>query len=121
MIIISTTVGKNPREEMEKPSQSTRVRHAVQGCKLKNKRMILVHFQGKPFNITVIQVYAATTNAERAKVEWSYEDLQDLRELIPQKKKPQKTEDALFIIWNAKAGCQEIPRETRQVWPWSTK
>ena len=75
---------------MEKPSKSTRVRHAVQGCKLKNKRMILVHFQGKPFNITVIQVYAATTNAERAKVEWSYEDLQDLRELIPKKKNPKK-------------------------------
>ena len=48
-----------------------RVRNAVHGCKLKNNRMILVHFQGKPFNITVIQVYAPTTNAERAKVEWS--------------------------------------------------
>ena len=58
--------------------------------------MILVHFQGKPFNITVIQVYAATTNAERAKVEWSYEDLQDLRELIPQKKKKPKKQKMPF-------------------------
>ena len=58
-----------------------RVRNAVHGYKLKNNRMILVSFQGKSFNITVIQVYAPTTNGERAKVEWSYEDLQDLLEL----------------------------------------
>ena len=66
--------------------------------------MISVHFQGKPFNITVIQVYAPTTNAEEAKVEQFCEDLQDLLELIPKK-------DVLFIIgdWNAKAGYQEIP------------
>ena len=61
--------------------------------------MISVHFQGKPFNITVIQVYAPTSNAEEAEVEWLYEDLQDLRELTPRK-------DDLFIIgnWNAKVG-----------------
>ena len=66
--------------------------------------MISVCFQGKPFNITGIQVYALTSNAEEAEVEWSYEDLQDLIELTPQK-------DVLFIIadWNAKVGSQETP------------
>ena len=80
-----------------------RVRNAVLGCNLKNNRIISVHFQGKPFNITVIQVYAPTRNAEEAEVEWFYEDLQDLLELTPQK-------DVLFIIgdWNAKVGSQEI-------------
>ena len=64
--------------------------------------MILVHFQGKPFNITVIQVYAPTSNAEEAEVEWFYEDLQNLLELTPKK-------DILFVIgdWNAKVGSQE--------------
>ena len=66
--------------------------------------MISVHFQGKPFNITVIQLYASTSNAEEAEVEWFYEDLQDLLELTPKK-------DVLFIIgdWNAKVGSQETP------------
>ena len=65
--------------------------------------MISVRFQGKPFNIRVIQIYAPTTNAEADEVEWLYEDLQDLLELTPQK-------DVLFIIgdWNAKVGSQEI-------------
>ena len=69
--------------------------------------MISVWLQGKPFNITVIQVYATTSNAEEAEVEWFYEDLQDLLELIPKK-------DVLFIKgdWNAKVGIQEIPRVT---------
>ena len=62
-----------------------RVWNAVLGCNLKNGRMISVHFQGKPFNIMVIQVYALTSNAEEAEVEQFYEDLQDLLELIPQK------------------------------------
>ena len=62
-----------------------RVRNAVLGCNLKNDRMISVHFQGKPFNITVIQVCAPTSNAEEAEVEWFYEDLQDLLELIPKR------------------------------------
>ena len=81
-----------------------RVRNAVFGCNLKNDRMISVHFQGKPFNIMVIQVYAPTSNAEEAEVEWFYEDLQDPLELTPKK-------DVLFIIgdWNAKVGSQEIP------------
>ena len=86
MTIISTTVGGNPSEEMEWPSWSTRVRNAVLGCNLKNDRMISVHFQGKPFNITVIQVYVPTSNAEEAEVERFYEDLQDLLELTPPKK-----------------------------------
>ena len=66
--------------------------------------MISVRFQGKLFNMTVIQAYAATSNAEKAEVEWFYEDLQDLLELTPRK-------DVLFIImdWNAKIGSQEIP------------
>ena len=62
-----------------------RVQNAVLGCSLKNNRMITVHFQGKPFNITVIQVYAPTSNAEEAVVEQFYEDLQDLLELTPKK------------------------------------
>ena len=67
----------------------------------------MVCFQGKPFNITVIQAYAPTSNTEEAKVEWFYEDLQDLLELTPKK-------DVLFIIgdWNAKVGSQEIPGVT---------
>ena len=69
--------------------------------------MISVRFQGKPFNITVIQVFAPTSNAEEAEVEWFYEDLQDLLELTPQK-------HVLFIIgeWNAKVGSQETPGVT---------
>ena len=60
-------------------------RNAVLGCNLKNDRMISVHLQGKPFNITVIQVYAPTSNTEEAEVEQFYEGLQDLLELTPQK------------------------------------
>ena len=63
-----------------------RVRSAVLGCNLKNDRMISICFQGKPFNITVIQVYVPTSNTEEAEVEWFYEDLQDLLELTPKKK-----------------------------------
>ena len=70
---------------------SKRVQNAVLGCNLKNDRMIPVHFQDKPFNITVIQVYAPTSNAEEAEVEWLYEDLQDLLELTPKR-------DAFFIL-----------------------
>ena len=65
-----------------------RVRNEVLGCNLKNDRMISVHFQGKPFNITIIQVYVPTSNAEEAEVEWFYEDLQDLAELTPPKRCP---------------------------------
>ena len=77
MIIISTTVGKNPLEEMEYLSiiVNRRVRNEVLGCNLKNDRMISAHFQGKPFSVTVIQVYAPARNAEEAEVEWLCEDL----------------------------------------------
>ena len=76
--------------------------------------MISVRFQGKPVNITVIQVYALTSNAEEA-VRF-YEDLQDLLELTPQK-------DVLFIIgdWNAKVGTQATPGSNRQIWPWNAE
>ena len=84
-----------------------RVQNAVLGGNLKNNRMTSVCFQGKPFNITVIQVYAPTSNAEQAEVEWLCEDLQDLLELTPKKY-------VLFIIgdWNAKVESQETPRVT---------
>ena len=84
-----------------------RVQNAVLGCNLKNDRMISVRFQGKPFNITVIQVYAPSSNAAEAEVEQFYEDLKDLLELTPKK-------DVLFIIgdWNAKVGSQETPGVT---------
>ena len=84
-----------------------KVRNAVLRCNLKNDRMISVHFQGKPFNITAIQAYAPTANTEEAEVEWFYEDLQDLLELTPKK-------EVLFILgdWNAKVGSQEIPGVT---------
>ena len=68
-----------------------RVQNAVLGCSLKNNRMISVHFQGKPFNVTIIQLYAPTSNAEEGEAEQFYEDLQDLLELTPKK-------DVLFII-----------------------
>ena len=84
-----------------------RVQNAVFGCSLKNDRMLSVRFQGKPLNITVIQVYAPTSNAEEAEVERFYENLQDFSELTLKK-------DVLFIIgdWNAQVGSQETPRVT---------
>ena len=83
------------------------VQSAVLGCNLNNDRMISVRLQGKPLNITVIQIYAPTSNTEEAEVEWFYEDLQDLLALAPKK-------DVLFIIgeWNAKVGSQETPGVT---------
>ena len=84
-----------------------RVRNAVLGCNLKNDKMISFRLQGKSFNITVIQAYAPTSNAEEAEVERLYEDLQDILELTPKK-------DVLFIIgdWNVKVGSQETPGVT---------
>ena len=96
---------------------SKRVWNAVLGYSLKNNRMISVCFQGKPFSITVIQVYAPTSNTEEAEVERFYGDLQDLLELTPKK-------DVLFIIgdWNAKVGSQETPGvRQRQIWPGNTE
>ena len=85
-----------------------RVQNAILGCNLRNDRMISVPFQGKPFNITVIQVYAPTSNAEEAEVERFYEDLQDLLE---------QPKDVLFTIrdWNTKVGSQEIPGVTGKI------
>ena len=91
-----------------------RVRNVVLGCNLKNDRMISVHFQGKPFNITVIKVYAPTSNAEEAKVEWVYEDIQDILE------HPKR---CLFHY----RGLECKGRKSRntwsnsQIWPWSTE
>ena len=82
-----------------------RVQNAVNGCNLKNNRMISIRFQGKPINIMVI--YVLTSNAEEAEVEWLYESLQELLELTPQK-------DVLFVMgdWNTEVGNQEIPGVT---------
>ena len=94
-----------------------RVQNAVLGCNLKNDRVISIRFQGKPFSITVIQVYALTSNTEEAEVAQFYEDLEDLLKLTPKK-------DVLFIIgdWNAKVGSQETLGVTgRQIWPWNTE
>ena len=89
-----------------------RVQNAVLGCNLKNHRMISVRFQGKLFNITVIQVYPLISNAEEAEVEWFYEDLQKLLKLTPPK-------DVFFIIggWNAKVGGSRNTWSNRQNWP----
>ena len=86
-----------------------RVQNAVLGCNPKKDRMISVHFHGKPFNITVIQVYDPVSNAEEAKAEWFYEDLQELLELIP------NIYIYMFFLigdCNAKVGSQELPRRT---------
>ena len=91
------------------------VRNAVLGCNLKSSRMISVHFQGKPFNITVTQVYAPTSNAEKAEVDWFYEDLQDLLELTHQKRCP--------FHYRGLACKSRKSRDNwsnRQIWPWST-
>ena len=104
MTIISTTVGKNPLEKMESPSQSTEEFEMQFLGVISKTTVISICFQGKPFNITVIQVYVQSSNAEEAEVEWFYEDLQDLLELIPPK-------DIFFITgdWKAKVGSQETP------------
>ena len=94
-----------------------RVWNAVLGCNLKNDRMISVCFQGKPFNITVIQVYVPTSNAEEAEVEWFYEDLQDLLELTPKKRCPFH-----YIPVHGLECKSRKSRNTwsnRQIWPWT--
>ena len=107
MTIISTGGQKSLRRNGVATMVNKRVWNAVLGCNLKNDRIICVHFQGTPFNITVIQVYDSTSNAEEAEVERFYEDPKDLLELTPKK-------DVLFIIgaWNAKVGNQETPGVT---------
>ena len=90
-----------------------RVQNAVLGCRLKNNGMISIRFQGKPFNITVIQVYAPTSNAEEAEVERFYEDLQDLLELTPQTNVHRGLE--------CKSRKSRDTWSNRQIWPWSTE
>ena len=93
-----------------------RVQNAVLGCNLKNDRMIFVHFQGKPFNITVIHVYAPTSNAEEAEVERFYEDLQDLLELTPKKRCPFH-----YRGLECKSKKSRNTWSIRLIWPWSTE
>ena len=93
-----------------------RVRNAELGCNLKNDRMISVRFQVKPFNITVIQVYAPTSTAEEAEVEWFYEDLQDLVELTPQKRCPLH-----YRGLQCKSRKSRNTWGNRQIWPWNTE
>ena len=94
---------------------NNRVLNAVLGCSLKNNRMISVRLQGKPFNITVIQVYAPTSNGEEAEVEWFYEDLQDLLELTPtQKRCPFR-----YRGLECKSRKSRNTWSNRQIWPWN--
>ena len=93
-----------------------RVQKAVLGCNLKNDRMNSVHFQGKPCTLTVVQIYAPTSNAEEAELEWFYEDLQDLLELTPKKRCP--FHDRGLECKSRKA---RNTRSNRQIWPWSTE
>ena len=93
-----------------------RVQNAVLGYNLKNDRMISLHFQGKPFNITVIQAYAPTNNAEEAEVEWFYEDLQDFLELTPKKRCP-------FHYRGLECKSRKLRNtwSNRQIWLWLTE
>ena len=93
-----------------------RVWNAVLGCNLKNDRMISVHLQGKPFNITVIQIYAPTSNAEEAEVEWFDEDLQGLLELTPQKRCPFP-----YRGLECKSRKSRNTWSNRHIWSWSTE
>ena len=93
-----------------------RVQNAVLGCNLKTDRMISVRFQGKPFNITVIQVYAPTSNVEEAEVEWLYEDLQDLLEWTPKKICPFH-----YRGLECKSRKSRNTRSNWQIWPWNTE
>ena len=103
MTIISIAVVKNPWRKWDSP-------HSQQESEMQYLGMLLVCFQSKPFNITVIQVYAPTTNTEESEFEWFYQDLQDLLELTLQK-------DVRFITdkWNAKGESQKIPASNKQV------
>ena len=93
-----------------------RIRNAVLGCNLKNDRMISVHFQGKPLNITVIQVYVPNSNTEEAEVEWFCEDLQDLLELTPKKRYPFH-----YRGLECKSRKSRNTWSNRQIWPWNTE
>ena len=101
-------------EPKQKQYPAVDVTGAVLGCNLKNDRMISVHLQGKPFNITVIQVYAPTSNAEEAEVEWFYLDLQDLLELTPPKRCPFH-----YRGLECKSRKSRNTWSNRQIWPWN--
>ena len=117
MTIISTIVGKNPLEENEVAIIVNKTgQNAILGCNLKNDTMISVCFQGKPFNITVIQVYAPTSNAVEAEVEWFCEDLQDLLDLTPQKRCPFH-----YRGMECKSRKSRVTWSNRKIWPWSTE
>ena len=93
-----------------------RIQNSVLGYNIKNDRMISVRFQGKPFNITVIQVYAPTSNAEEAEVEWFYENLQDLLEITLKKRCPFH-----YRGLECKSSKSRNTWSNRQIWPWSTE
>ena len=93
-----------------------RVQNAVLGCNLKNDRMIAVCFQGKPFNIMVIQAYAPTSNTEEAEVEWFCEELEDLLELTPKKRCPFHYKEL-----ESKSRKSRNTWSNWQIWPWSTE
>ena len=117
MTIISTTVGKNPLKEIECPSWSTKeYKMQYLGGNLKNDRMTSVHFQGKQFNITVIQVFALNSNTEEGKVERFYEDLQDLLELTSKKRCPFH-----YRGLECKSRKSRNTWSNRQIWPWNTE
>ena len=92
------------------------IQNAILGCNLKNDRMISVHFQGKSFDITLIQIYAPTSRAEEAEVEWFYEYLQDLVELTPKKRCPFH-----YRGLECKSRKSRNTWSKRQIWPWSTE
>ena len=115
MTIISTTV-ESLRRNGVAIIVNKRVQNSVLGCNLKNDRMISVHYQGKPFNTTVLQVYAPTSNAEEAEVEQFYEDLQDLLELKPKKRFPLH-----FRGLECKSRKSRNTWSNRKIWPWSTE
>ena len=104
------------RRNGEAITVNKRVRNVVLGCDLKNNRMISVRFQGKSFNITVIQAYAPTSNAEEAEVEWFYEDLRDLIELTSKKRCPFH-----YRGLECESRKSRYTWSNRQIWPWSTE
>ena len=117
MTVIPTTVYKNPLEENAVALiLNKRAQNAVLGCSLKNNRMIWVPFQGTPFIIIVIQVYAPTSNAEEAEVEHPYEDLQHFHELTPRNRCPFHHRGL-----ECKSRKSRDTRSNRQVCSWSTK
>ena len=116
MTIISTTAGRNPSEEMEWTSWSTRESKMQYLDAISKMTEWSLRFQGKPFNITIIQVYAPTSNAEEAEVEQFYEGLQDLLELTPKKKSPFHYREL-----ERKSRKSRDTWSNRQIWPWSTE